>query len=210
MIRPPKVLVAPPYGELEKQMYCEWLIENGFKPYFLGTECKDIDAPLILCGGADIGKNPIRDSRETEWIRSALENGQPIIGICRGMQLLNYYFGGTVLTLSKELKVYHLKDKFEDDADHSYRLSGFHFVSDIYGNCVSVNSRHHQYCSKIAKNFKITHTSIHWEIIDGNIVEGIEDVKNKIWAVQWHPEREECHNNEYPLNKLKFLINNKK
>ena len=196
MIKSPKVLVAPPYGELEKQMYQDWLVENGFKPFFLGSECKNIDAPLILCGGGDIGKSPKRDARETEWIRSALENGQPIIGICRGMQLLNHYFGGEVTNISEPLTENHLNDTFDDDDDHSYRLSEFHHVYDNDGDLIEVNSRHHQYCSKIAKNFEITHTS------EDGIVEGIEDVARKIWAVQWHPEREECHNNEYPIDKL--------
>jgi putative glutamine amidotransferase len=196
MIKAPKVLVAPPVGELEKQMYKDWLTEYGFKPYFLGTECKNIDAPLILCGGADIGKNPIRDNRELEWISIALKNGQPIIGICRGMQLLNHYFGGTVSNIPEELCENHLNDSFEDDDDHSYRISQFHKVHGFDGNLLEVNSRHHQYCSSVAHNFIITHLG------EDGLVEGIRDVKNKIWAVQWHPERNECQNNEYPLNKL--------
>jgi putative glutamine amidotransferase len=69
-------------------------------------------------------------------------------------------------------------------------------VHDIDGNLIEVNSRHHQHCSTLANNFKVT-----YQTKDG-LVEGIEDVERKIWAVQWHPEREECENNEYPLNKL--------
>ena len=196
MIKAPKVLVAPPYGELEKQMYREWLTEHGFKPYFLGSECKNIDAPLILCGGVDIGKNPERDSREIEWIQSALENEQPIIGICRGMQLLNHYFGGSVETLPESLVENHLNDVFDDDEDHSFRISEFHKVYDIDGGCTMVNSRHHQHCRWVELNFNITHRA------EDGTVEGIEDVSRKIWAVQWHPERDECEDNEYPLNKL--------
>ena len=196
MIKSPKVLVAPPYGELEKQMYREWLIEYGFKPYFLGAECKIIDAPLILCGGGDVGKSPKRDARETEWIRSALENGQPIIGICRGMQLLNHYFGGEVENIPERLQENHLNDVFDDDEDHSFRLSEFHQVYDSDGDSREVNSRHHQHCRWVPLNFEITHRAL-----DGT-VEGFQDVEKRIWAVQWHPEREECENNEYPLNKL--------
>lgn len=196
MIKAPKVLVAPPVGELEKQMYKDWLTEYGFKPYFLGAECKIIDAPLILCGGGDIGKNPKRDVRELNWISIALENSQPIIGVCRGMQILNHYFGGDVENISEELCENHLNDIFDDDEDHSYRLSQFHNVINVDGNTINVNSRHHQHCRWVPLNFKITHRS------EDGTVEGIEDVKNKIWAVQWHPERNECDDNEYPLNKL--------
>ena len=196
MIRPPKVLVAPPYGELEKQMYREWLIENGFKPYFLGTECKNIDAPLILCGGGDIGKSPKRDARETDWITSALENGQPIIGICRGMQLLNIYFGGEVENIPERLQENHLNDVFDDDEDHSFRLSEFHQVYDIDGDSRTVNSRHHQHCRWVPLNFEITHRAT-----DGTVA--VEHTGSTwIVAVQWHPERDECQNNEYPLDKL--------
>ena len=196
MIKAPKVLVAPPYGELEKQMYQEWLTEHGFRPYFLGSECKNIDAPLILCGGADIGKNPIRDARECGWITSALENGQPIIGICRGMQLLNHYFGELVENIPEPLLENHLNDTFDDDEDHSFRLSQFHQVYDIDGNLMEVNSRHHQRCRWVPLNFEITHRA------EDGTVEGIVDYKRNIWAVQWHPERGECQNNEYPLDKL--------
>jgi gamma-glutamyl-gamma-aminobutyrate hydrolase PuuD len=196
MIKAPKVLVAPPYGELEKQMYREWLIEHGFRPYFLGSECKNIDAPLILCGGADIGKNPIRDARECGWITSALENEQPIIGICRGMQLLNHYFGEPVENIPEPLLENHLNDTFDDDEDHSYRLSQFHQVYDIDGNLMEVNSRHHQHCRWVSLNFEITHRA------EDGTVEGIVDYKRNIWAVQWHPERGECQDNEYPLDKL--------
>jgi len=204
MIRTPKILVAPPYGELEKQMFKDWLVENGFKPYFLGVECLTIDAPLVLCGGADIGKNPNRDARELAWIKSALKNRQPIIGICRGMQLLNYYFGGEVSDIPEHLVEKHLNDTFDDDDDHSYRQSQYHLVFEADGNPIEVNSRHHQYCSKLAKNFKVTHTG------EDGMVEGVEDVKRKIWAVQWHPERNECQNTEYPLNKIvnNFFENN--
>jgi putative glutamine amidotransferase len=177
-------------------MYREWLTEHGFNPYFLGSECKNIDAPLILCGGADIGKNPIRDARETEWIKSALENEQPIIGICRGMQLLNHYFGEPVENIPKPLLENHLNDTFDDDEDHSYRLSQFHQVYDVDGNLMEVNSRHHQHCRWVPLNFEITHRA------EDGTVEGIQDVEKKIWAVQWHPERDECENNEYPLNKI--------
>ena len=196
MIKAPKVLVAPPYGELEKQMYQEWLTEHGFRPYFLGSECKNIDAPLILCGGADIGKNPIRDARECGWITSALENGQPIIGICRGMQLLNHYFGELVENIPEPVLENHLNDTFDDDEDHSFRLSQFHQVYDIDGNLMEVNSRHHQRCRWVPLNFEITHRA------EDGTVEGIVDYKRNIWAVQWHPERGECQNNEYPLDKL--------
>jgi len=202
MDKPFKILIAPPHGKTERQMYVDWLIKYGFDPHFLENNSQIIDAPLLLCGGPDIGVNNIRDENELEWIRLALENKQPIIGICRGMQILNYYYGSVVINIPNELLENHLNDSFDDDNDHSHRISKYHAIIDNNQKINVVNSRHHQYCPKLAKNFKQTHVSL----LGGNLIEGFIDSKKNIWAIQWHPERDECDDNEYPLNRLKKLL----
>jgi len=193
-----KVLVAPPKGSQELNSYISWLINEGFDPHILNKYSQSIYAPLILCGGADIGKNPERDELEFKWIEMALENGQPIIGICKGMQVLNHYFGGDVKDLDDLIVEGHTADNFELDEDHSEKKSHMHEVVDLDGSKMTVNSRHHQYCSNIPSNFRVRHVSVG----GGYIPESIEDPKNKIWAVQWHPERYEMENNTYPLCNL--------
>jgi len=183
-----KVYVAPPKGELEKIKYKEWLESNDFELVWLDLRFKNIDGPLILCGGADIGKRPDRDTNEFNWIKLALENKQPIVGVCRGMQILNLYFGGEVTDLSDGIANYHLNDDFSNDNDHSEKESQFHYVKNLDDELFEVNSRHHQWCSRIADNFKTTHLSFD----GGYIPEAFEDEDLKILAVQWHPEREEC------------------
>ena len=183
-----KIFVAPPKGEIEGQKYIDLVKSSGHEPVILDLRYKNITGPLLLCGGADIGKNKERDKRELNWIKMALEANQPIIGICRGMQILNYYFGGTVSDLSEYVAEYHQNDEFSDDADHSERLSQFHYVKNLEDTIFEVNSRHHQWCSKVADNFKVTHISF-----EGNYIpEAFEDETRKIIAVQWHPERLEC------------------
>ncbi len=190
--------IAPPKGAKELALYKKWVEAHGFIPIVLKHKATIIDGPLLLCGGADIGVNPVRDRYEFAWIRSALENGQPIIGICRGMQILNYYFGGKVEDIEGIYESAHQIDKFRDDGNHHERLSQYHKIEDIDGNTMIVNSRHHQYCSKIADLFMVTHRTVG----GGNIVEGFENVAKQIWAVQWHPERMEAIDNTYPLNKI--------
>ena len=193
-----KVFVAPPKGEIEGRAYIDWIISKGFEPIMIDLRYKKIDAPLMLCGGADISKNPERDRRELGWIKMALDAQQPIIGVCRGMQILNHYFGGKVEDLKDRIAEYHQSDEFSDDEDHSERESQFHYIKNLDDVMFEVNSRHHQWCSIIADNFNVTHMSF-----DGGwIPEAIEDEELKIIAVQWHPERFECPE---VLNLFKYI-----
>lgn len=192
-----KVHFAPPRGKLELVQYEAWLLTNGFEPIFIDKFTNKAKYPLILCGGADIGKDRDRDNLEVKWIGKALEAGQPIIGVCRGMQMLNHYFGGGVLNLEEPVLESHAADDFSKNEEHLEKVSQYHHVYDNYGNKMWVNSRHHQYCLPIASNFEVTH----WTE-DKYVVEGIADESRRIWAVQWHPERGESDDNVYPLNKL--------
>lgn len=192
-----RILIAPTKNTTDLESYIKWVEHYGFTAQIL-KEDSEIDAPLLLCGGADIGKNSQRDMIELEWIRMAIKANQPIIGICRGMQILNYHFGGMVESLDEAINEDHTCDDFTDDNNHVNRISHYHWVIDEDGRVDRVNSRHHQYCSEVADNFIVTHTSLG----GGYIPEAIKDEKLKIWAVQWHPERFEMTDNSYPLNML--------
>lgn len=191
------IAVAPPKSKRELKVYLHWLQHNGFSGRVLHPG-ESISTPLLLCGGADIGVNQERDSQEIAWIQQALDAKQPIIGICRGMQLLNHFFGGRVESLDAMLTEEHQLDDFSKSKSHHEMGSHFHPVIDSRGSTMRVNSRHHQYCSQLADNFVVTHTTVG----AGEIVEGIRDKHLKIWAVQWHPERFESDDNRYPLNML--------
>lgn len=192
-----KIYVAPPRGKKEKEACLSWLNHFGHEVIWLDLRRK-VKGPLLLCGGADIAKDPERDEKEFIWIKQALDGGHKILGICRGMQILNRYFGGTVENLPDIIVEEHKAADFSENIDHSGKPSQFHTVEDLDGNLINVNSRHHQYCNIIADNFKTTHISFPMN----SIVEGFEDLENQIWAVQWHPEKMESEDNEYPLNKL--------
>jgi len=191
-----KIYVAPPRGKREKEAYQNWLTHYNYEPIWMDARFK-VKGPLLLCGGADIGKDTKRDSQEFIWIKQALEGNYPILGVCRGMQILNHYFGGEVADIEDWLVEDHKASDFSEDIDHSGKPSQYHIVEDLDGNLFNVNSRHHQHCKVIADNFEPTHISI-----VNSIVEGFSDEGRQIWAVQWHPERMESDDNEYPLKKL--------
>lgn len=191
------IYVAPPRGKGEKEAIQKWLTNFGYEIVWLDLRRK-VKGPLLLCGGADIGKDKERDNREFKWIKQALDSNNRILGICRGMQILNYYFGGEVKDLNDTILEDHMADDFSEDVDHSGKPSQFHSVEDLNGKITTVNSRHHQHCSILANNFKATHLSYPTY----SVIEAFEDLNNMIWAVQWHPEKMESEDNEYPLEKL--------
>lgn len=191
------IYVAPPRGKAEKEAIQNWLVRFGHEIVWLDLRRK-VKGPLLLCGGADIGKDKERDSKELIWIKQALDSNNRIIGICRGMQILNYYFGGKVEDLNSTILEDHVADDFSEDVDHSGKNSQFHSVENLDGKITLVNSRHHQHCSVLSNNFKATHLSYP----SYSVIEAFEDLDNKIWGVQWHPEKMESEDNEYPLNKL--------
>lgn len=154
---------------------------------------------LLLPGGADVapqlygqtplpecGKpNVVRDSAEPLILKAFLEAKKPIFAICRGVQILNVYFGGT---LKQDIKA----EQQYKHMDFMSRARSIHPV-DIEKNSVlftalgtektDVNSMHHQVIDKVGDNLHVTAVSP-----DG-YVEALElDGCSFCVGVQWHPE----------------------
>lgn len=190
------VYLAPPKSEEELGFYVTWLSKTDHSITIL-RKVDDLNGLLVLAGGADIGKNPERDEFESSLIQRALENGWPIIGICRGMQLVNAYFGGDVEDLLVEDNHSSTRD-FITENNVAKKKSIFHEVWDDEHHHFRVNSRHHQHCLNVKRPLKATMWS--WD----GIVEAIEGPN--ILLVQWHPERKEMYGkkaSEWPLQWVK-------
>ena len=145
---------------------------------------------LLLCGGGDIepwrygqentdsyGLEPERDARELVLLDRFAAERKPVLGICRGMQLINVYFGGT-------LTQHRSGHSRSDGADrlHRTRISGG-FLQILYGEETIVNSAHHQCLDRVGGELQVTQ----WA--PDAVVEGICHRRLPIWGVQWHPER---------------------
>ncbi len=104
----------------------------------------------------------------------------PILGICKGLQIINVYFGGTLVQHMPESEkhAYNQGDRF-----HETVISPHTILHAIYGDSAMVNSAHHQCIEKTGKNLRIIQTAS-----DG-IPEAVAHEKLPILGVQWHPER---------------------
>jgi putative glutamine amidotransferase len=141
---------------------------------------------VILAGGADYGERPDRDAFEIALGLAAMDRDVPLLGVCRGMQLMNLARGGTLIQ--------HLPDVLghEDHravpgafGDHDVRLvEGSLAARAAGGTSHPTKSHHHQGVNEIGEGFDVTGRAT----VD-ELVEAIEDPTRRFaLGVQWHPE----------------------
>lgn len=148
---------------------------------------------LLLPGGGDIapifyhkknrGSQNIcisEDIIQLLLFQRFLEQKKPILGICKGMQLINVALGGSLVQdlPTGRFHAYHNGDRYHT----TKALSGSHLHS-VYGKDCITNSAHHQAINKLGTGLCIAQYAF-----DG-VIEGIEHTSLPIIGVQWHPER---------------------
>lgn len=151
------------------------------------------DVDTFLYNQRPLGKlgkiYPKRDEMEIYLVKKAIEKNIPILGICRGMQIINVAMGGTLIQdIPSESDEYLSHDILTNERyrpAHSIKIEKNSILSSVYTEETEyVNSYHHQAIKKLAQGLKITAWS------EDGICEAVESTdKNKfILAVQWHPE----------------------
>lgn len=126
------------------------------------------------------------DLFQMDLIDMAIRKNRPIFGICRGLQIINVHHGGTLYQdldecFSKEIK--HPRLDSPVAAVHEVRLEDGCILRDVFGKSeIPVNSLHHQGIKSLGGGLSPA------AVCTDGLVEGIEDGKNGIFAVQWHPE----------------------
>lgn len=187
----PKVFI---YGDAEDFRNYKRAVEGaGAIPCF-GVQPKDCDA-LLLPGGGDMESwrygqpniachdiEPERDALELELLDLFTGWKRPVLGICRGMQTINVFFGGT---LKQDIPGHSQVNGM--DRIHSVRaiqpFGPFNFAYHLYGAECLVNSAHHQCVDVLGARLYAAQ-----QAQDG-IIEAIYHQSLPVWGVQWHPER---------------------
>lgn len=130
-----------------------------------------------------------RDAFEMNVIASAISMGKPILGICRGLQIANVYFGGTLIVDIPTVIGSGKHGKIDgQDQRHEVSIVSGSLISTITNQETGIiNSAHHQSADTIGEGLCATAFS------DNNIIEALEykQPQGKPWLllVQWHPER---------------------
>jgi putative glutamine amidotransferase len=165
-------------------------------------EILDSAGGLLLTGGEDVNPDlygaephpklgeiqPVRDATELALLKAARDRGVPVLAICRGIQLLNVAYGGTLyqdLPSEHPSSVNHDSEKSRDSRTHDVTITpGTRLAAATGATTMAVNSYHHQAVRQLGDGLRVTAVAA-----DG-VIEGVE-VDDPAWwvlSVQWHPE----------------------
>lgn len=189
--------IAVPGPETATRNYVNALKSLGAQPVLTrpGADPAGFDG-LLLPGGGDIDPvyyhEEMNGSQEPDpeldkWQMTTLDTfvraRKPVMGICRGHQMINIYFGGTLVQDLPNASSHARDPGSDEDKVHGNTAEPGSFIADLYGTCFPTNSSHHQSIKTPGEGIVCCQTSA-----DG-VPEALYHRELPIIAVQWHPER---------------------
>jgi microsomal dipeptidase-like Zn-dependent dipeptidase/gamma-glutamyl-gamma-aminobutyrate hydrolase PuuD len=175
---------------------------------------------LILSGGGDIHPSFFgeelhpavesvdleRDNYDLSLVRMAAEKHIPILGICRGHQVINVAFGGSLIqdipSQVPHSAIRHSQSEARETGTHTVNIQPGSLLHGIMQSEVAlVNSFHHQAVKVVAPGFDAVASS------EDGVCEAIESLEgNSILGVQWHPENMAVAGNEAMIDTFRYLV----
>ncbi len=131
---------------------------------------------VILTGGEDTGTSPYRDSTERSILEHCLDNDLPVLGVCRGMQFIQTFFGGQLIASNA---IHYSGQPHEVIAENSIGKC-------LLGSSTAKVNSYHKY--GVAKE-DLSPELETWAASRDGLVEICHHREKKVLAVQWHPER---------------------
>lgn len=175
--------------------YESFLLQNNLTPVTTLNPKEVLSCRgLILPGGGDItpaffgerdrGSRNIDtelDILQLQALELCIRYGLPVLGICKGMQLINVAFGGSIL---QDMPASHFHLMQGTDLYHTTRIEPDTLLFSLYGEEAIVNSAHHQCLNNTGSGLRIIQ-----QCSDDNCPEAIIHESLPILGLQWHPER---------------------
>ena len=164
------VELSDPEQAVQDALTCDGLLLPGggdMDPKFYGEE------RIPACGEPNL----LRDAAEPLLLRAFLAADKPVLGICRGIQVINVFFGGT---LCQDLPGHSAVDGH--DSFHTVRTARSPLLA-VCGPLCRVNSAHHQAADAPGRGLR----AVQWA--EDGAVEAVCHDCLPVWGVQWHPER---------------------
>jgi len=174
---------------LEELGYYPIFVSNFLKNLKVFLESTKIDG-IILSGGDNIGEYPLRDKTESKLIKFGIEQKIPIFGVCRGMQVINNFFNGTIQKTNnkKHVKTSHVIEIGNEKFNHVLKQKSAK-VNSFHNNIIKEEN-----LGKNLKSFAINKSD--------NTIEGLFHKKYSIMGVMWHPERSQNNFNKQVMKKF--------
>ena len=129
---------------------------------------------LLLPGGGDIGES--LDEWEQKLIQSFVQSGRPVLGICRGMQALNVFFGGDLYNP--------IPGHQQPQGDLIHGTLAVGQLARLLGRRPAVTSNHHQALRRLGQGLQAE------QVTPDGVIEAVAHGALPVWGVQWHPERQ--------------------
>ena len=167
---PAQIITTLSVGELAS---CDAVVLPGggdITPAFFGEHnngSKNIDVEL--------------DILQLQAVEHCLRYHLPLLGICKGMQVINVALGGTI---TQDLSTAGFHRYLERDQYHTTTIAADSFLATLYGTKMTVNSAHHQGIKQLGRHLR----AIQWADYD-HCIEAIEHTSLPLIGLQWHPER---------------------
>lgn len=214
-----KIMIAGFVEPDEKyENYVEAMIKLGHEP-FISLDVDDFDTAdaLILpgsrqdmnpklWGAEDECSNDINDELDAiQWqlMEKAVSAKKPVLGICRGMQFIDVFFGGTLIQDLPCAEFHKAAEAPGDENYHNVSVVEGTALCNLYGEETETNTRHHQGIGLVGEGLKV---SAMWTDGFPLVMEAIEHKNLPIIGVQWHPERMYLNGNDVQSEEGKKLL----